>query len=80
MKVKGKVGPKGQVVMPKELREKFKISPGDEVSFDATEDAIIVHPPRDPGELVDELLGLVKGKKRLPKRVDWDELYYSQFR
>ena len=80
MKVKGRVGPKGQVVIPKELRDEFKISPGDEVSFDVREETILIYPSFDPGKVVDNLLNVVKNKSRLPKKIDWDELYYSQFR
>ncbi len=79
MKVKGRVGPKGQVVIPKELRDEFKISPGDEVSFDVKEGTILIYPSLDPEKAVDDLLNVVKNKSRLPKQIDWDELYYSQF-
>ena len=79
MKVKGRVGPKGQVVIPKELRDEFKISPGDEVSFDVGEGTILIYPSLDPEKAVDGLLNVVKNKSRLPKQIDWDELYYSQF-
>ncbi len=79
MKVKAKVGPKGQVVIPKELREEFKIAPGDEVMFDAKENAILIYPRVDPKKFVDELLSIVKHKKKAPAKIDWDELYYSQF-
>jgi AbrB family looped-hinge helix DNA binding protein len=79
MRVKSRVGPKGQVVIPKELRDEFKLAPGDEVMFDAEEHAIVIHPRVDPKKFVDEFVSIVKHKKKLPENVDWDELYYSQF-
>ena len=37
-----KVGPKGQVVLPKALRDELGIRPGDEVQVERHEDALIV--------------------------------------
>ena len=59
-----RVGPKGQVVIPKELRDELGIQPGDEVSFWLDGDHVAVRPTsrRRPlrgrfagSELVDEL-------------------------
>lgn len=41
-----KVGPKGQVVIPKDLRDEFGIEPGDEVAFARDGDQIVVIPLR----------------------------------
>ena len=41
-----KVGPKGQVVLPKELREALGIAPGDEVTFWQEGDHVAVRPVR----------------------------------
>lgn len=79
MKVRGRVGPKGQVVIPKELRDEFKIAPGDEVMFDANENMILIYPRIDPKKFVEEYISLVKKKEKPPAKIDWDELYYSQF-
>lgn len=38
------VGPKGQVVVPKKLREELGIEPGDEVTFLRDEDHVVVRP------------------------------------
>jgi AbrB family looped-hinge helix DNA binding protein len=40
----GRVGPKGQVVIPKELRDELGIEPGDEVSFWRHQDHVAVRP------------------------------------
>ncbi len=39
-----RVGPKGQVVIPKELRDELGIEPGDEVSFWRQGDHVAVRP------------------------------------
>jgi len=39
-----RVGPKGQVVIPKELRSELGIEPGDEVSFWLHDDHVAVRP------------------------------------
>jgi AbrB family looped-hinge helix DNA binding protein len=39
-----RVGPKGQVVIPKELRDELGIEPGDEVNFWRHEDHVAVRP------------------------------------
>ena len=43
--IKMKVGPKGQVVIPKQLRDQKKILEGDEVLFDSSELGIIIKKP-----------------------------------
>jgi AbrB family looped-hinge helix DNA binding protein len=54
-----KIGPKGQVVIPKELRERLGIGPGDEVDFELDEDAaaVRVEPVRDHPTLRGSLAG-----------------------
>ena len=42
-----RVGPKGQVVIPKALRERLGISPGDEVDVTYDNDAVRVEVVRD---------------------------------
>jgi AbrB family looped-hinge helix DNA binding protein len=37
-----RVGAKGQVVIPKDLREKVGLRPGADVSFEAVDDGIVV--------------------------------------
>lgn len=41
-----RVGPKGQVVIPKDLRDELGIEPGDEVSFWRHGDHVAVKPAR----------------------------------
>ena len=53
-----RVGPKGQVVLPKELRDELRIMPGDKVTFSLEEGKIVVLPIKT--KTASELLGALR--------------------
>lgn len=53
-----KVGPKGQVVIPKALRDQLGITPGDEVGFSLEDGCIRVEPVPPPSSLRGRFTGL----------------------
>jgi AbrB family looped-hinge helix DNA binding protein len=55
-----KVGPKGQVVLPKAMRERHGIQPGDEVVFDDNDEAIVVRRAPSKAEVLDDLVGMLR--------------------
>jgi AbrB family looped-hinge helix DNA binding protein len=57
---KVKVSLKGQIVIPKVVREKVGIKEGDEVIVESSEEGIII--VKKPKEPVREMRGLFKGK------------------
>lgn len=52
-----RVGPKGQVVIPKELRDELGILPGDLVDFDRAEDGVVVRRVPSSRELMGRFAG-----------------------
>lgn len=52
-----KIGPKGQVVIPKELRDELGIAPGDEVTFWREGDHVAVQPARSDRPLLGRYAG-----------------------
>ena len=46
LQVRMRVGPKGQVVIPKLLREAFKIAPGSEVTFSIEGERLVLRTAR----------------------------------
>lgn len=53
-----RVGPKGQVVIPKELRDELGIEPGDEISFWRDGDHVALRPARQRPPLRGRFRGL----------------------
>ncbi len=64
---KMKVYPKGQVIIPVELRRKYNINIGDRIEFFIMRDGILIKPSRDKAadrSLTDKLYGMFSGYAR----------------
>lgn len=75
--MKRKLGSKGQVVIPKDIREKLSLTEGSTLTFQVSGDTILVRPEPSPEEAVDRFLA-VKGKKR-QKLVDWKSILDDEY-
>ncbi|MGQ9468809.1 MAG: AbrB/MazE/SpoVT family DNA-binding domain-containing protein [Nitrososphaerales archaeon] len=53
LRLKSKVGPKGQAVIPKEIRDMLGIKPGSEVIFEIREDEVVVKPLKKRSSVVE---------------------------
>ena len=72
MIIRRKVGPKGQIVIPKVIREYLGIEPGAEVILEVKEEGLLIKPSKDPEEFIEEFCSQVKEK--LPERVDLERM------
>lgn len=78
MLLKSKVGPKGQAVIPKEVRDILGISPGDEVLFELSNGEEAKIRPAKGRSSVSELIAIVPRKKKLSKDIDVKKLIMSE--
>lgn len=67
MYVTRKVGPKGQVVIPEELRNQHGIAPGTPVYFDTDGERIIIRRQKDPAQAVQDFLKVRESAPNLAK-------------
>jgi len=79
IQIAGKVGEKGQVVIPKAIRDQFHIKQDTELLFDVKDDNIILRKKRSGLDILDDFITAVEKKKKFPQHIDWDKEYYSQF-
>jgi AbrB family looped-hinge helix DNA binding protein len=56
-----KMGAKGQLVVPKELRDRHGLRPGDEFVFDDADGDIRIRRAKNKAEIIDELHGSMAG-------------------
>lgn len=71
-----KVGPKGQIVIPKVFRDEFDIHPGSELIVEYTEDGIVINVEEENTEEIFEEVAIT-GKK-VKRKIDSHEAYESQ--
>ena len=72
MIVKRTIGPKGQVVIPKDVREYLGVEPGSEVVFQVREDEVVMRPSRPPADIVEEYVSVATPK--LKSRIHLDQI------
>lgn len=68
MRIKRRVGPKGQIVIPKIVREALGIQAGDEIIIEVREKELLMKPDLDPEEFIDDFCST--GKKKLTRKID----------
>jgi len=69
------LGEKGQIVIPKDVREYFGLKRGSRLLFEVKNDEIIIRPQKDE-EFAEEFCSIVKEK--LTKKIDIKRLYHEQ--
>jgi len=72
MQIKRVIGPKGQLVIPKDLRDYLGIKVGDTVTFEVREGLVILKPGKTPEEAVEDYIAVVKNK--LKAEVDMERV------
>ena len=78
IKLNSRIGEKGQVVIPKAIRDQFGLVASTEVYFSVEQGKVFIE-AKSGKDIVAELVNAVKNKIHFPKKVDWDKEYYSQF-
>ena len=79
MEMKREVGEKGQIVIPKPIRNQFNIHSDTELIFDVEDEKIILKKKKSGLDILADFVNAVKKKKKFPEHVDWDKEHYSQF-
>lgn len=74
LEIEAKVGQRGQVVIPKPIRDAYGLTPGMKVKFSLENDKIIIKTSKDA---LDDYLNEIE-KKEEPEKIDWDKKYYTQ--
>jgi len=72
MAFRRKLGRKGQIVIPKVVRESLGIGPGDEVVMEIRKKEVLIKPEVDPAKFVDDFCSIAN--KKLTKKVDLERL------
>jgi len=63
---------KGQITIPKAVRERLQLEPGDRVYFDVREDGAVILKPRN--RPLEHLFGMLKGKSARRRSLKIEEM------
>ena len=75
MQIKRILSEKGQIVIPKDVREYLSLKPGSEIVFEIRENEVVIRPKKDPKKFVEEFCNI---PKKLKKKIDLKRLIQKQ--
>lgn len=75
IEIEAKVGKRGQVVIPKPIREKYDLKPGTTVTFGIEDGEVVI---RGSEGVLEEYLTAIP-KREEPDEIDWDARHYERF-
>jgi AbrB family looped-hinge helix DNA binding protein len=76
MQVKRRLGPKGQIVLPKDIREMLGVKPGNEIILEVTGDEVKIRPSNKPETYFDRF-GYTS--RKLTKIVDIKKILEEEY-
>ena len=76
--LKRTMGEKGQVVVPKDVREHLGLKPGSEVFFEVKETEVVLKSAVDPVKFLEDFCTIVKKRIKPMTPRQLKELYYEQ--
>lgn len=71
------MGPKGQIVIPKDVREYIGLKPGTRVIFEVREGELVIRPETNPEKIVEEFCSIVS--KKLEKTIDVKKIIQEEY-
>jgi AbrB family looped-hinge helix DNA binding protein len=75
MKIKRTIGPKGQIVIPKDIREYLSLKPGSPVTLEVREGEVVIRPETNPEEFVKKFCEF---PKKLTEKIDLKRIYEEE--
>ena len=79
IKLKTKVGQRGQIVIPKPVRETKHIKTGDTIYVTVEEEGILLQTRDEGKKIVEDFLNEFKPKLKKFRKIDWDKEYEDRF-